>query len=100
MNSPSGCPALGPSHSHYSRPTLCSLLSSKQAKAGALTLRPGLTFALPPITLWWFQQGLEFSEEPKARAGLGWVDHPSTRSSTAEQRWNVRVSSYPVSQVL
>lgn len=87
-----------PWHSRHSGPPCpCSSQGSKR-RTGALTLRPDLTFAFPPVSLLWFQKGTEYSEKPKARAGLAWADHPSTRSSTTEQRWSVRVSSYPTSQ--
>lgn len=71
VNSASCLPALGPSDSHYSRAPLYLLLSGKQARDWGTDLRLGLTFALPPVILLWFQEGMEFSEEPKASAGLG-----------------------------
>lgn len=79
---------------------LCLFLSKKQAKDWGTDLRPGLTFVLPPVILLWFQVKMGFSAEPKARAGLAWAHHSCTRSSWMEQRWSVRVSSYPISQSL
>lgn len=71
VNSVSYSPALGPLDCHHFRASLCLLLSRKQAKDWGADLRPGLTFAFPPVILLWFQEEMEFSEESKASAGLG-----------------------------
>lgn len=81
-------------------PLCARSFQGSKRRTRTLTLRPGLTFTLPPVILWCFQAGLEFSEESQARAGLCWLDHPSARTSTTKQRWSVRVSSHPNSQFL
>lgn len=98
VNSASYSPSLGPLDSHHSRASLCFLLSRKQAKDWGADLRPGLTYAFPPVICCGSKR--RWSSQRSPRLVLGWADHPSAGSSTMEQRWSMRVSSYSTSQSL